>query len=115
MALPSPSAAGLNAAPPELLGRAAGVLNTLQQVGQAAGVAMVTVVFEAHGSLASPAEMLSGYEPTLVATAAVSVLGALAALGISRDRRTPALDEPIPWLPDGLETAERLPEPPHVR
>ena len=51
MALPAPSAAGLNAAPPALLGRAAGVLNTVQQIGQAAGVAVVTVVFDAHGSL----------------------------------------------------------------
>ncbi len=56
MALPAPSAAGLNAAPPELLGRAAGVLNTVQQIGQATGVAAVTVVFDAHGSLKSPSD-----------------------------------------------------------
>jgi EmrB/QacA subfamily drug resistance transporter len=99
MALPAASAAGLNAAPPELLGRAAGVLNTLQQLGQAAGVATVTVVFEAHGSLSSPAEMLSGYEPTLVTTAAISVLGALAALGIGRHRPSSRpLEEPS-WAP----------------
>ena len=98
MALPAPSAAGLNAAPPELLGRSAGVLNTLQQIGQAAGVAVVTVVFDAHGSLDSPAETLSGYEPALVTAAVISLLGALAALGISHHRpppmpaATPALD-----------------------
>jgi EmrB/QacA subfamily drug resistance transporter len=90
MALPAPSAAGLNAAPPALLGRSAGVLNTLQQIGQATGVAVVTVVFDAHGSLDSPAQTLSGYEPALVTAAAISVLGALAALGISPHRRTPA-------------------------
>jgi EmrB/QacA subfamily drug resistance transporter len=92
MALPAPSAAGLNAAPPALLGRAAGVLNTVQQIGQATGVAVVTVVFDAHGSLSSPSEMLSGYEPALVTAATISVLGALAALGISRHRRTPDID-----------------------
>jgi EmrB/QacA subfamily drug resistance transporter len=98
MALPAPSAAGLNAAPPELLGRAAGVLNTVQQLGQAAGVATVTVVFDAHGSLSSPAAMLSGYEPTLVTTAVVSVLGAMTAVGISRHRRTgsPVDEGPAP-------------------
>jgi MFS family permease len=87
MALPAPSAAGLNAAPPALLGRSAGVLNTVQQLGQATGVAVVTVVFEANGSLDSPAQTLSGYEPALVTAATISVLGAIAALGISRHRR----------------------------
>ena len=87
MALPAPSASGLTAAPPELLGRAAGVLNTLQQLGQASGVAVVTVVFDAHGSLTTPAATLSGYEPALATAATVSVLAALAALGISRHRR----------------------------
>ena len=90
MALPAPSAAGLNAAPPPLLGRAAGVLNTLQQIGQATGVAVVTVVFDAHGSLSSPSEMLSGYEPALLTAATISVLGALTALGISRHRSSGA-------------------------
>jgi MFS family permease len=89
MALPAPSAAGLNAAPPPLLGRSAGVLNTLQQIGQAAGVAVVTVVFDAHGSLDSPAQTLSGYEPALITAATLSLLGALAALGISHHRPTP--------------------------
>jgi EmrB/QacA subfamily drug resistance transporter len=88
MALPAASATGLNAAPPALLGRAAGVMNTLQQIGQAAGVAVVTVVFDAHGSLASPAEVLSGYQPALATAATISVLAALAALGMSRTRRT---------------------------
>ena len=83
MSLPAASAAGLNAAPPALLGRAAGVLNTVQQVGQAAGVAVVTVVFDAHGSLATPAATLSGYEPALLTAAGISTLGALAALGIA--------------------------------
>jgi MFS family permease len=92
MALPAPSAAGLNAAPPALLGRSAGVLNTLQQLGQAAGVAVVTVVFEAHGSLDSPAQTLSGYEPALVTAATISLLAALAALGISHHRRHPMLE-----------------------
>lgn len=73
-----------------LLGRAAVVVNTVQQIGQAAGVAVVTVVFDAHGSLATPSETLSGYEPALVTAACIAVLGALAALGITRPRRTPS-------------------------
>ncbi len=96
MALPAPAAAGLNAAPPPLLGRAAGVLNTLQQIGQATGVAVVTVVFDAHGSLDSPAQTLSGYEPALVTAATISLLGAVAALGIKHHRRTPTIDGRAP-------------------
>jgi EmrB/QacA subfamily drug resistance transporter len=88
MALPAPSSAGLNAAPPELLGRASGVLNTLQQIGAAFGVATVTAVFDAHGSLTTPAATLAGYQPALVTTAAISAAGALAALGLTRARRT---------------------------
>jgi MFS family permease len=84
MALPSASAAGLNAAPPALLGRAAGVLNTVQQIGQASGVAVVTVVFDAHGSLDSPGSTLAGYQPALVTAATISLLGALAALTMGR-------------------------------
>ena len=95
MALPAPSASGLTAAPAALLGRAAGVMNTVQQIGQATGVAVVTVVFDAHGSLNTPAATLSGYEPALVTAALISVLGALAALGISRHRRTPVEDEAV--------------------
>ena len=103
MALPAPSAAGLNAAPSALLGRSAGVLNTLQQIGQATGVAVVTVVFDAHGSLDSPAQMLAGYEPALVTAATISLLGALAALGISRPRRTPTVHGPaeVGEVPEG--------------
>jgi MFS family permease len=87
MALPAPSSAGLNAAPAALLGRASGVLNTLQQIGAAFGVAIVTAVFDAHGSLTTPAATLAGYEPALTTTAAVSVAGALAALGLTGWRR----------------------------
>ena len=96
MALPAPSAAGLNAAPPALLGRSAGVLNTVQQIGQATGVAVVTVVFDAHGSLDSPAQTLSGYEPALVTAATISLLGAIAALGIARHQRVQTVEGPAP-------------------
>ena len=55
MALPSVTAGGLNAVPPELLGKAAGTLNTMQQFGAVFGVAVVTAVFNGHGNLATSA------------------------------------------------------------
>jgi EmrB/QacA subfamily drug resistance transporter len=82
MALPSVAAAALNAAPPALLGKAAGTLNTMQQFGAAFGIAIVTAIFNARGSLASPAAVTSGYRPALAAAAGLSVLGALVAVAV---------------------------------
>jgi MFS family permease len=86
MALPCVTAAGLNAAPPALLGKAAGTLNTLQQFGAVFGVAIVTAVFNSEGSLAGPAAVTSGYRPALAVAAGLSVLGAACALGLRRRR-----------------------------
>jgi EmrB/QacA subfamily drug resistance transporter len=88
MALPSVTAAGLNAAPPRLLGKAAGTLNTLQQFGVVVGIAVVTAVFNSTGSLASPAEVTHGYRPAMTLAAGLSLLGAVAALGMRHARRS---------------------------
>ena len=84
MALPCVAAAGLNAVAPASLGKAAGVLNTLQQFGAVFGIAIVTAVFNAHGSFASPAALVHGYRPAVAVSAAFSVAGAFTALGIRR-------------------------------
>jgi EmrB/QacA subfamily drug resistance transporter len=84
MALPCVSAAGLNAVSPQLLGKAAGVMNTMQQFGAVFGIAIATTVFNAHGSLAATATITSGYRPALAVSAGLSVLGAVTALGIRR-------------------------------
>ena len=80
MALPSLPAAALSAAPPASLGAAAGVANTAQRVGSVVGIAVVTAVFDANGSLASAHATTSGYRPALLAAALLSALGAAAAL-----------------------------------
>jgi EmrB/QacA subfamily drug resistance transporter len=87
MALPCVSAAGLNAVSPQLLGKAAGVMNTMQQFGAVFGIAIVTTVFNAHGSLAATATITSGYRSALAVSAGLSVLGAVTALGIRRAAR----------------------------
>jgi MFS family permease len=90
MAIPCVTVAGLNAAPPALLGKAAGTLNTMQQFGAVFGIAIVTAVFNSKGSLASPAAVTSGYRPALAVAAGLSVLGAVVAIGIRKTTRTPA-------------------------
>jgi MFS family permease len=104
MALPCVTAGGLNAAPPDLLGKAAGTLNTMQQFGIVFGVAIVTAVFNAHGSLAGPAAVTSGYRPALGVSAGLSVVGALAAIGLRRARVT----VPAP-VEDEVHTEEYVP------
>jgi hypothetical protein len=92
MALPCVAAAGLNAVPPASLGKAAGVLNTMQQFGAVFGIATVTAVFNAHGSFATPAAVAGGYRPAVAVCAAFSVLAAVIALGLRRrsaDATTP--------------------------
>jgi EmrB/QacA subfamily drug resistance transporter len=84
MAIPCVAAAGLNAVAPASLAKAAGVLNTMQQFGAVFGIAVVTAVFNAHGSFASPASVSHGYRPAVAVSAAFSVIAALTALGIRR-------------------------------
>jgi EmrB/QacA subfamily drug resistance transporter len=101
MVFPCVSAAGLNAVSPQSLGKAAGVLNTMQQFGAVFGIAIATTVFNAHGSLASPAAITSGYRPALGVSAGLSVLGAAVALGIRRRAaRAGAAGQRGPQAPD---------------
>ncbi|MEN3357533.1 MAG: hypothetical protein V7637_1515 [Mycobacteriales bacterium] len=89
MALPCVPAAALNAVPPASLGKAAGVLNTLQLFGATFGVATATVIFNANGSLATPAAVIHGFRPGIATAAGLSVLGAAAASRIRHTRRPP--------------------------
>ena len=104
MALPCVTAAGLNAVPSALLGKAAGTLNTMQQFGAVFGIAIVTAVFNSNGSLADPAAVTSGYRAALGVAAGFSVLGALAAVGIRRSTRNGSL-EPQPQTGPRMDRA----------
>ena len=108
MALPSVTAGGLNAAPPELLGKAAGTLNTMQQFGAVFGVAVVTAVFNGHGNLATSAAVTSGYRAALAVSAGASLLGALAAVGIRRARAGGA-GQPVEVEPEDRVIREAAP------
>ena len=84
MVQPCVPAAGLNAVPRPALGRAAGVLNTMQQFGAVFGIALVTVVFNSAGGLTGHSAVSDGFHPALMVSAGLSVLGAVAALGVRR-------------------------------
>ncbi len=89
MALPATATAALGAVPPADMGLASGVNNTFQRFGGAFGVAIATTVFTTYGHLGAPASVIAGYRPALAASAALSLLGALAALAVAQRKRQP--------------------------
>jgi EmrB/QacA subfamily drug resistance transporter len=102
MSIPTSASAALGAVPPAEVGTASGVNNTLGRFGGALGVAIVTAVFTAHGSLASAAGVVAGYRPALVVSAVLSLAGSAAAVAIGRRRAAVAADT-------SLDRAEGLP------
>jgi MFS family permease len=92
MALPTTPASALGAVAPADAGKAAGANSTMQRLGGAFGIAVVTAVFGAHGSLGTAAGFDAGFRPALAAAAALSLLGVGAALAVGRRRASaPAL------------------------
>ena len=87
MSIPTVAAAALGAVPPAEMGTASGVNNTMQRFGGAFGVAVVTAVFTAHGSLGSAAGVVAGYRPAMLVSALLSLAGAAAAVAIGRRSR----------------------------
>ncbi|MBV8527145.1 MAG: DHA2 family efflux MFS transporter permease subunit [Candidatus Dormibacteraeota bacterium] len=86
MALPAATAAALNAAAPQDLGKAAGATNTLQRFGGVFGVAAVSALFAATGHLGSGATVIAGLKPALALAAGFSLLGALSAVAVTGRR-----------------------------
>ena len=95
MSIPTSASAALGSVPPAEVGTASGVNNTLGRFGGAFGIAIVTAVFTAHGSLASSAGVVAGYRPALVVSAVLSLAGSAAAVAISRRRAAVAANTPL--------------------
>lgn len=94
MSIPTSASAALGAVPPAEVGTASGVNNTMGRFGGAFGVAIVTAVFTAHGSLASAAGVIAGYRPALAVSAALSLAGSAAAVAIGRRRAVTSIAAP---------------------
>ena len=87
--------------PPAEVGTASGVNNTMGRFGGAFGIAIVTAVFTAHGSLASSAGVVTGFRPALVVSAVLSLAGSAAAVAIGR-RRAPMAADTSPVRPERI-------------
>lgn len=85
----APSAAVvLDSVSAEHAGKASGANTTVREVGGALGIAVLTSVFVAHGSLAGPEQFVHGLHPAVWVGAAVVVAGGLCGLFIPREKPT---------------------------
>jgi MFS family permease len=87
MAMPAVQSAVLAEVEPADLGKAAGLFNTLRQLGGVAGVALVVAVFARMGGYASAQDFSAGVMAVLLVSGALSLAGALAGLRL-RGRHT---------------------------
>jgi EmrB/QacA subfamily drug resistance transporter len=92
MALPTVPTAILSAVPPSDLGKASGISNMMQRFGAVFAIAIAGSVFAAYGHLGSPAGVTDGFRPALAVAAALSLVGAAAALAIAAPRHRQAAD-----------------------
>jgi EmrB/QacA subfamily drug resistance transporter len=90
MAFPTVQAAVIGAVPPDAIGKASGTNNTFRQLGGVLGIALAITVFTRTGSFASPAGFTDGFVPALLTVAALSLLGAIAAVLVPGHRRRSA-------------------------
>jgi EmrB/QacA subfamily drug resistance transporter len=72
---PTGPVAAVKAVAPSEIGKASGIFNTMRSFGGVFGVAAATTLFSAHGSLATPAAVASGFRPALLLSAAFSLVG----------------------------------------
>ena len=90
-ALPAVQNAVVGAVRPSEIGKASGTFSTMRQLGGAFGLAIGVAVFSGAGSYASPAAFSDGFAPAIAVSAALSLLGALAALPLGTGRVPAAL------------------------
>jgi EmrB/QacA subfamily drug resistance transporter len=93
-AMPAAQNAVLNAVAKDDVGKASGVFNMLRFLGGMFGIAVAAAIFGHAGSFASPQAFSGGFTAALRVSAALSIIGAAAALwlpGRRRLRAAPAL------------------------
>jgi EmrB/QacA subfamily drug resistance transporter len=94
MAMPAVQSAVLGEVEPPDMGKAAGLFNTLRQLGGVVGVALVVAVFTRVGGYASPQQFSAGFTAVLGISAALSLAGAAVGLrlrGRARQGKTAAM------------------------
>jgi hypothetical protein len=86
MAMPAMQTAVMGSVAQADLGKASGTFNMLRQLGGAFGIAVLVAVFTGAGSYASAQLFSDGFTAAIGVSAALSLLGAVASLGLSQPR-----------------------------
>ena len=102
MSIPATQNAVMNSVARNDIGKASGTFNMLRQLGGAFGVAILVAVFARGGSYASAQAFSDGFARALGVSAAMSLMGAVACLGLPGRRE---VTETIPLLVAPVEAA----------
>jgi EmrB/QacA subfamily drug resistance transporter len=87
MAIPPAASAVVGSVEHNEIGKAAGANSMLRELGGVFGIAVLVAVFAATGSYASPDTFSDGFAPAIGVAAVLSLLGAVAGLGVPGRRR----------------------------
>jgi MFS family permease len=86
MAIPPAASSVVGAVAREEVGKAAGANSMLRELGGVFGIAILVTVFAGAGGYVSPEAFSDGFSPAMAVSAALSLVGAIAGLGL-RGRR----------------------------
>ena len=95
MAIPPAASSVVGAVTQDEVGKAAGANSMLRELGGVFGIAVLVAVFAGAGSYASAEAFSDGFVPAIAVSAALSLVGALAALSLpGRPRATQTKPRP---------------------
>jgi EmrB/QacA subfamily drug resistance transporter len=92
MAIPPAASSVVGAVSQDEVGKAAGANGMLRELGGVFGIAVLVAVFAGAGSYASPETFSDGFGPAIGVSAALSLIGAIAATGLPGHRRRPSAE-----------------------
>jgi MFS family permease len=82
----------LSSVPEAEAGIASGTNNSIRELGGVFGVAVLTSIFSAQGSFATPERFVDGLTPAMVVGGVLVALAAVAAVALPRRRKTDAME-----------------------
>jgi MFS family permease len=94
MAMPAAQSAVLGAVARTELGKASGTFNMLRFLGGTFGIAITVVVFTRSGGYGSAQAFTAGFSPAIGIAAVLSLLGAVAGLGLAGQRAIAVVPAP---------------------
>ena len=103
LALPVAATAVVSAVSLSDVGKASGVNGTMQRFGAAFAIAIASAVFAANGQLNSGLAYTAGFRPAIAVVALISLLGAIAALGVAGRPALARIRDTIGVAPTGAD------------